>query len=296
MSPVLTFILSLAACGSDGTASPFVPATPEAPVVTPAAAAVAAPDHESGPHAHSSAHGGIVQAVDGLHIEALMMPGGVMFYLADQAQKPLPVDGYAGNAVIRGPSGIVTVELMPMGDHLHAAAALLQGQPATAVLTLTHEGKAVSATFETATVGCPIPHYPPASIPPDLPGSRRRIPPAPVSHPVDFTRDERGMGPDRAAGPNSAGDMGRRPSPTPRGSERDVVEVGVRLLELDVVADAVTVPVVGQLRRHLLAVDRPHGVHGLSEQADGQQGLVWRPLARDQRSHPVVPHGLAALS
>lgn len=156
MSPVLTFILSLAACGSDGTASPVVPATSEAPVVTPAAAAaaaVAAPDHESGPHAHSSAHGGIVQAVDGLHIEALMMPGGVMFYLADQAQKPLPVDGYAGNAVIRGPSGIVTVELMPMGDHLHAAAALLQGQPATAVLTLTHDGKAVSATFETATVG-----------------------------------------------------------------------------------------------------------------------------------------------
>ena len=154
MSPVLPFIVLLAACGSDGPASPVVPATPEAPVVTPAAAAaVAAPDHESGPHAHSAAHGGIMQAVGDLHIEALMMPGGVMFYLADQAQKPLPVDGYAGNAVIRGPSGIVTVELMPMGDHLHAAAALLQGQPATAVLTLTHEGKAVSATFETATVG-----------------------------------------------------------------------------------------------------------------------------------------------
>ena len=94
------------------------------------------------------------------HVEALKMPTGVMFYLEDADQKPLTVDGYTGNAVVKGPSGVVTVELMAMGDHLHAPAVLLQGQPATAVLTLKHDGKASSASFETQAVGLPSHDHP----------------------------------------------------------------------------------------------------------------------------------------
>jgi hypothetical protein len=40
-----------------------------------------------------------------------------------------------------------------MGDHLHAAVKLEHGKPATAVLTLTREGKVESVQFDVAAVG-----------------------------------------------------------------------------------------------------------------------------------------------
>jgi hypothetical protein len=94
-----------------------------------------------------------VQTVGDMHVEALMMAGGVMFYLSDAEQKPLLIDGYAGNAVVKAPAGVSMVQLAPMGDHLHAAAALEQGKPASVVLTLQHAGRARSASFETQAVG-----------------------------------------------------------------------------------------------------------------------------------------------
>ena len=136
----------LAACS---TPEPSAPAPPPAP----ASGSEHAAEHAGGEHAHGAPHGGIVRTVGDIHVEALMMPSGVMFYLSDKNEVPLGVDGYTGTAAVKGPGGLETVDLMPMGDHLHAAVPLVQGQPASAVLTVTHEGKASSASFETSSVG-----------------------------------------------------------------------------------------------------------------------------------------------
>lgn len=101
-----------------------------------------------------------------MHVEALMTPAGVMFYVSDGAQNALPIAGYSGSAIVKGPAGVTTVDLAPMGDHLFAAATLADGQPATAVLTLTHNGKAVSASFESKGVGTAVP----AGTPPEAGG------------------------------------------------------------------------------------------------------------------------------
>jgi hypothetical protein len=141
----MILLLALVACSPSSSPPP-----PSSPVAAPSPAN---PVDESKPHRHDAPHGGIVQTLGDIHAEALFMPAGVMFYLEDGAQAPLAVDGYTGSAVVKGPSGIVTVDLMAMGDHLHAPATLVQGQPASAVLTLTHEGKAVSASFDSTAVG-----------------------------------------------------------------------------------------------------------------------------------------------
>ncbi len=151
----MTLLLSLAlslACST--------PAPAPKPAPVPTAAPVQGHDedgHHDGEageaHHEHGPHGGIVQSVGDLHVEALMMPSGVMFFLSDAEQKALTVDGYGGSAVVTGPGGVVTAQLMAMGDHLHAPATLVQGEPATAVLTLTHAGSTASASFETPAVG-----------------------------------------------------------------------------------------------------------------------------------------------
>lgn len=145
----MSLVLLLLACATE---SP-PPAPAAAPVAAPAAEDAHA--HDATPHDHATPHGGVVKALGDTHVEALMMPAGVMFYLTDGAGKPLAVEGYAGTAAVKGPTGLVTVDLMPMGDHLHAAATLTQGQPASVVLTLTHAGAGNSAMFETQSVGLP---------------------------------------------------------------------------------------------------------------------------------------------
>jgi hypothetical protein len=119
----------------------------------PAPAATPAAPHADDGHAHAAPHGGVVKAVGARHVEAVFMPGGVLFYLSDTAGAALPVEGFAGSVVVKGPAGVETVTLQPMGDHLHAVAKLEHAQPAGVVLTLTHEGRAESATFEVAAVG-----------------------------------------------------------------------------------------------------------------------------------------------
>lgn len=144
----------LAACSGEQASAPAPsePAAPAAPAA-PAPAAAPAGDHAGGDHAHASPHGGIVKTVGERHVEALFMPGGIMFYVSDSAQKALPVDGFSGTAVVKGPAGVENVTLSPMGDHLHAVAKLEHGKPASVVLTLTHSGKADSVSFETQAVG-----------------------------------------------------------------------------------------------------------------------------------------------
>lgn len=146
-SPIsLLSLLLLAACSTEPVVAPVAPAA--APSATTAGAG-----HADAAHAHASPHGGEVKAVGTRHVEALFMPGGIMFWLYDSEDKPLPIDGFTGSAVVKGPGGVETVTLTPMGDHLHAMVKLTQGQPATAVLTLTSAGKAESVSFETSGVG-----------------------------------------------------------------------------------------------------------------------------------------------
>ncbi len=151
---MFTLLFAMSACSSPPAEAPITPIPPVTPIASPppTAEAPAAP-HAGGEHAHAAPHGGMVQTVGDIHVEALMLPAGVMFYLSDGAQTPMAVEGYSGNAVIKSASGVTTVELMALGDHLHAGTTLVQGQPATVVLTLRHSGKAVSASFEAATVG-----------------------------------------------------------------------------------------------------------------------------------------------
>lgn len=141
---MIVALMLLAACGT-GPEAAHAPAAPAAPA--------AAAHHDAAPHEHAAGHGGVVQAVGDWHVEAVMMPGAVMFYLKDAAEAPVDVAGFTGSAAIKGPNGVETVPLQPMGDHLHAPAKLAQGQPATVVLTLTKDGTAHSASFETASVG-----------------------------------------------------------------------------------------------------------------------------------------------
>jgi hypothetical protein len=135
----------LVACGSD-------PATPVTPAVPPPAAE-APSAHDATPHTHASPHGGISHALGDIHAEAVISPDGILFYLADVDDKPLMADGWTGTAVTKSGNEVQTVELMPMGDHLHAMVKLTKGAPASVVLTVTKDGKARSGTFETPSVG-----------------------------------------------------------------------------------------------------------------------------------------------
>jgi hypothetical protein len=138
-------LLSLVACGDASHPHEHEAAGPATP-------APSGPHADDG-HAHAAPHGGVVKSVGGRHVEAVFMPGGVLFYLSSPEGGALPVDGFAGSVVVKGPGGVETVTLQPMGDHLHAVVTLQHGQPAGVVLTLTHEGRAESATFEVAAVG-----------------------------------------------------------------------------------------------------------------------------------------------
>lgn len=143
----------LLACGGGTATSPASAPAPVPP--TPAPATEPAPAPTEG-HGHAASHGGIQKELDGMHVEALLLPSGVMVYLTDADNKAIPVAGWTGKAVINGPAGVSTVDLQVMGDHLHAPGKLEHGKPASVVLTLSKDGKAVSAPFESASVGLAV--------------------------------------------------------------------------------------------------------------------------------------------
>lgn len=149
--PAVAALLALLACGGAPEAPPAAPSASTAPTTTTPTAAGA--EHGGADHGHGAAHGGIQKELDGMHVEGLAMPDGVMFWPTDGDARPLPLEGFSGSATIQGPAGVEQVPLMAMGDHLHAPAKLVQGQPATIVVTLTRDGKAQSATFEVPKVG-----------------------------------------------------------------------------------------------------------------------------------------------
>ncbi len=125
----------------------------EAPPPNPAPAVTAPAGHDHAAHGHAASHGGQQQELAGLHVEALAMVEGVMIWVTDAENKPIPPSALSGSAVVKGPQGVESPTLVPMADHLYAAARLTQGQPAQMVLTLVRDGSAQSLTFDFAAVG-----------------------------------------------------------------------------------------------------------------------------------------------
>ena len=109
--------------------------------------------HDPASHGHAAKHGGQQRELPGLHVEALAMVEGVMIWVTDADNKPIPLAELAGSAVVKGPQGVESPTLTPMADHLYAAARLAQGQPAQMVLTLVRAGSAQSVTFDFEAVG-----------------------------------------------------------------------------------------------------------------------------------------------
>lgn len=110
-------------------------------------------DHDPAAHGHGAAHGGQQRELNGMHAEALFQADGVRFYLTDGDDKPIDPRGILGSAVVTGPDGVHNVDLMAMGEALHAPVKLETGKPAKAVLTFAKDGGAQSALFDTTAVG-----------------------------------------------------------------------------------------------------------------------------------------------
>jgi hypothetical protein len=142
-------LLMLLACES----SPTPPAVPAPPVV-PAAPVAAEHHHEgTGDHGHGAKHGGIQKELDGMHLEGLITPENLDFWLADKDANAMPLQGITATAMVKGPAGVEQLNLSVVDDHFHTPVKLAQGQPATVVVTLMQAGKAQSASYEIPAVG-----------------------------------------------------------------------------------------------------------------------------------------------
>lgn len=124
------------------------------PVTTPVSSSGNLAADESKPHSHEGKQGGAVQMIGNLHVEAVFAPSGLMVWLRDEKEQPLDPTPFTGTAVIQRASGTETVSLLPMGNqHLHAELPLELGKPASAVVTLTVDGKPSALIFRTEAVG-----------------------------------------------------------------------------------------------------------------------------------------------
>lgn len=152
----LSLALSLTACEDDHGHEHEAPATPAAPGAHEHETE-GAHDHGAGaadPSAHATlgVHGGEVKALGDNKVEALFTPAGVMVWVLDASGAA--VQGVTGEATVQSASGVVTAPLGAMADHLHAAAPLVHGKPANAVVTLKNAaGQVSSASWSVAAVG-----------------------------------------------------------------------------------------------------------------------------------------------
>ncbi|MFZ5480856.1 MAG: hypothetical protein ACOZNI_29115, partial [Myxococcota bacterium] len=111
-------------------------------------------EHAAGEHAHKAPHGGEVKSVGSVHLEAKFMPEGLLVWVTDKEEKALDTAAFAGaTAMVKGEGAPQNVPLAPMGEHLHAQATLKHGAPASAVVTITLDGKPQSVQFSTPAVG-----------------------------------------------------------------------------------------------------------------------------------------------
>lgn len=137
-------LLLLAACGEPSTAPASEPV---------GASSASGPAHDATPHAHPAAHDGEVKTSGDLHVEARLMPEGVMAWLTDAQGTALSAEGWTASATVQSGGKVVTVPMHPMGDHLHAVATLEHGKPAKVVITLEKGGKPYSVSYEVGAVG-----------------------------------------------------------------------------------------------------------------------------------------------
>lgn len=150
----------LAACGPDDARPESADPTSSVPGSEgPAASAPPVPrgiaGHDTTPHTHAAGHGGEVKTVGELHVEGRFMRSGLMVWVNDADQQPVDLASVTGAAVVKGPAGVTTVLLAPMGDHLHAALTLPEGTAADAVVTFNVAGTPVRVDFRTSSVGSP---------------------------------------------------------------------------------------------------------------------------------------------
>ena len=120
---------------------------------TPAAAPGGDHAHGAEAHAHKAGrHGGVVQSAGAYHLEVALSKAGLMVFLLDGSEADLPVTGVTGKVLVATKDGKPPVDatLEPMGTHL--VAAVTPAGPWAAVVTLTIEGKTVTARFEGAGV------------------------------------------------------------------------------------------------------------------------------------------------
>lgn len=146
-------ILTLLFACADEIEAP-VPAPPApAPSAAPPAPAPAA-EHAGGEHAHKAPHGGEVKSVGSVHVEAKFMPEGLLVWVTDKDEKTLDTAAFVGaTAIVKGEGAPQSLSFAPMGDHLHAQATLKHGAPASAVVTITVDGKPQAVQFSTPSVG-----------------------------------------------------------------------------------------------------------------------------------------------
>lgn len=142
-------LLMLLACESS---PPAVPAPVAAPATAPAAAPkVAGHSHEG--HGHDAKHGGIQKELEGIHLEGLITPENLDLWLSDKDANAMPLQGITATAMVKGPAGVEQLNLSVVDDHFHAPVKLVQGQPATVVVTLMQAGKAQSVSYDIPAVG-----------------------------------------------------------------------------------------------------------------------------------------------
>ena len=106
-----------------------------------AALAFAAPavaQHSHG--AQKGPNGGPVEAVAGVHAELVVSGNTVTFNILDEANKPVPSQGFTGSALVVSGADRETVALAPAGD------SALQGDAKKPVA----KGAAISVTIKTA--------------------------------------------------------------------------------------------------------------------------------------------------
>lgn len=91
-------------------------------------------------------HGGTIEEADPYHIELKAEGKDLIFYLLDADAKPLNTKGVTGSVKIQAGKSVKEIDLMEMGGKLTAMQSN-NGQPFTAICTLTKDGKSYSASF-----------------------------------------------------------------------------------------------------------------------------------------------------
>lgn len=103
--------------------------------------------------AMAPAYGGqMVETPEGIRVEFAVREGAIRAWVRDHGDKPIPATKISGKATLLIGSKKVELPLKAEGDKLVAEGAVSQADKVTAILSLTVDGKLVSARFSQAEV------------------------------------------------------------------------------------------------------------------------------------------------